>query len=322
VVKLLGLAGVGMLIALALAYGLSWALSRPIGRLTDAARRVSEGDYMARVGARACAIEELAVLNGTFDQMADNVVRKGGELMAANADLADTNRQYMEMLEFVTHELKSPLSSCLFACDSLREGCFGPMADSQRAVLDTMERNLAYLNEMITNYLNLSRIEKDEMQFDPRVVAVRDEVVLPVLEQIGGQVQATAMRIRCEVPADARVLGDRELLKIVMDNLLSNAVKYGRRDTEIAVRAGPGDAGRVRITVRNEGCGIPEADLPRLFRKFTRLDARELRAKKGTGLGLFITRQIVAAHGGTIGAESQEGAWALFWVDLPAAPPA
>lgn len=319
VVSLLVLAGLGMLIALALAYGLSWALSRPIARLTDAARRVSEGDFMARVGDRAGCIEELALLNRTFDHMADSVVREGNELMAANQDLADTNRQYMEMLEFVTHELKSPLSSCLFAADSLREGCFGPMADNQRAVLDTMERNLSYLNEMITNYLNLSRIEKDEMQFDPQVVAVRDDVVLPVLEQIGGQVQAAGMRIRCEVPGDLRVLGDRELLKIVMDNLLSNAVKYGRRDTAIEVRAEPSDAGRARITVRNEGRGIPAADLPRLFRKFSRLDARELQAKKGTGLGLFITRQIVEAHGGTIGAESRENEWALFWVDLPAA---
>jgi signal transduction histidine kinase len=113
------------------------------------------------------------------------------------------------------------------------------------------------------------------------------------------------------------VRGDRELLKIVADNLLSNAVKYGRHGSTLQVRATRGEGGWVRLEVRNEGRGIPATDLPRLFQKFSRMDVRELQAKKGTGLGLFITRQIVERHGGRIGAESRENEWTTFWVELP-----
>jgi signal transduction histidine kinase len=184
-------------------------------------------------------------------------------------------------------------------------------------VLDAVERNLEYLNEMILNYLNLSRIEKNELRFEPRSLSFRKEVLDPTMEQVSRQVYATGMFVAIDVPEDVMVKGDRDLLRIVMDNLLSNAVKYGRHYSTIRVWHEELPSGVQRFRVQNEGRGFRPADIEKLFRKFSRLDVAELRAKRGTGLGLFITRQIIERHGGQIRAETRENQWAMFVFDLP-----
>lgn len=105
----------------------------------------------------------------------------------------------------------------------------------------------------------------------------------------------------------------------MLDNLLSNAVKYGREGGRIAIEGGEAD-GEVRLSVWNEGEGIRPQDLPKLFGKFVRLDHPSTEAR-GTGLGLFVSREIVERHGDRIGAESEPGAWARFTIALPSQPP-
>lgn len=318
---------VGMILALLVALAIAWWLSRPIRRLTDAARRMAALDLNARVETHGGVFRDIQTLNHTFNQMADNLdresealVRANTALQVSNADLKQLNQNYMDMLEFVTHELKSPLASCLFGVGSLKEGLIGVPNDEQRRVLDAVERNLEYLNEMILNYLNLSRIEKDQLRFEPRDLAFRAEVLDPMLEQVARQVYAAGMFVAVDVPDEVRVHADRDLLRIVMDNLLSNAIKYGRPNSTIRVWHEEMPGGVQRFRVQNEGRGFKPDDCEKLFRKFSRLDVAELRAKRGTGLGLFITRQIIERHGGRIWAESSENHWARFGFDLPGAP--
>jgi signal transduction histidine kinase len=235
--------------------------------------------------------------------------------------LSRLNQHYMEMLEFVTHELKSPLASSLFAIGSLKEGLMGPVSERQFKALESVERNLDYLNEMITNYLNLSRIEKDELQVAPARVAVRQDVILPAAEQVAGQLEVSCMAVDCRVDPDVVVAADPDLLRIVFGNLLSNAIKYGRPGSAVLVSQELLPDGARRFAVRNMGQGIAPADQERLFKKFSRLDVKELRAKKGTGLGLFITRAIIERHGGDIRVESVPGESTTFSFDLPAPSP-
>jgi two-component system NtrC family sensor kinase len=318
------LTAAGMLIALLFGLAMALWLSRPIRRLTDAAMRMAALDLNARVPTSGGVFKDLHTLNHAFNQMADNLdresealVRSNAALQSSNANLKQLNQNYMDMLEFVTHELKSPLASCLFGVGSLKEGLIGQPNGEQARVLDAVERNLEYLNEMILNYLNLSRIEKNELRFEPRSLSFRKEVLDPTMEQVSRQVYATGMFVAIDVPEDVMVKGDRDLLRIVMDNLLSNAVKYGRHYSTIRVWHEELPSGVQRFRVQNEGRGFRPADIEKLFRKFSRLDVAELRAKRGTGLGLFITRQIIERHGGQIRAETRENQWAMFVFDLP-----
>jgi two-component system NtrC family sensor kinase len=322
----MGMTLLGTLLALALGITLAFWIARPIRRLTQTARKVSQGDFMARVEDKPYGVREIVTLNQMFNEMADSIVREGNALVrtntalqGANQELKRLNANYMDMLEFVTHELKSPLASVLFGINSLKEGYIGDLRPDQRAIVESAERNVEYLNEMISNYLNLSRIEKDELQFKPQPVEFRREVIEPALAQVAGQFAAHDMIIECRMPGDVAVQGDPDLLRIVMDNLLSNATKYGRKGSTVTIEWEPAPDDRHCFKVRNQGRGIPEQDITRLFQKFSRLDTEELRAKRGTGLGLFITRQIVERHGGRIWATSVENEWACFHFELPAA---
>lgn len=321
------LTGIGVLASLLFGLGAAWWLSRPIRGLTEAARRMADLDLSVRAGDGG-PFRDLQVLNRTFNRMAENLGQASRDLQQANQDLQRANEElsrlnhnYMDMLEFVTHELKSPLASCLFGVGSLKDGLVGQPSPEQRRVLETIERNLEYLNEMILNYLNLSRIEKDQLRFSPKSLRFRAEVLDPALEQVSRQVYVAGIYVLVDVPEDLMVEGDRDLLRIVMDNLLSNAVKYGRPNSTLRVHYEPGPGGAHRFCVHNEGVGFRPEEGRRLFQKFSRLDVAELRSKRGTGLGLFITQQIVQRHGGRIWAESDFGRDARFWFELPAQVP-
>jgi signal transduction histidine kinase len=107
------------------------------------------------------------------------------------------------------------------------------------------------------------------------------------------------------------------MVREIFENLVSNAVKYGRDGGSITITA-RGDGGMVNFTVRNDGAGIPADRIPELFQKFSRLEGTDVaRRQKGTGLGLFITKTIVEAHGGKIEARSMPGEWAEFEFSLP-----
>jgi two-component system NtrC family sensor kinase len=323
----LGMSLAGVALALGLALALALWLSRPIHRLTLAARQVASGDLHARVEEGTGGFREIRTLCRVFNRMADRLVeeqerigRVNQALAGANENLKQLNENYLDMLEFVTHELKSPLASAIFGVNSLKEGFIGSLRPEQQRVVEQVERNLEYLNGMIQNYLNLSRIEKDELRFNARDVSFRTDVVEPSVEVVTRQLVAQAMRVECLVPDSVHVRGDPDLLRVVLDNLLSNAIKYGRRGTAIRVGCQELPNGVCRFHVMNEGRGIPQAEIGRLFQKFSRLSAAELRAKKGTGLGLFITRMLVDRHGGRIWAESRENEYTTFYFEIPLEP--
>jgi two-component system, NtrC family, sensor kinase len=322
------LMGAGVLVALVAALVFAVWLSAPIKRLTAVAAEMTAGNLKARVREGHDMFKEISHLNWTFNHMADTVIHRSDALAHANArleksnaELTQLNQNYMDMLGFVTHELKSPLASTMFSLSAIKQGYFGNISPEQTKVIESVEKNVEYLNEMILNYLNLSRIERGELQFTPESFLFKSEVLDPVFDQVRRQLDAHSMTVESDVPADLTLEGDPNLLKIVMDNLLSNACKYGKRGTVVHIRHRPARAGANRFYVRNEGRGISEEDRNKLFKKFSRLAVSELRAKKGTGLGLFITHAIVQQHGGKIWVDSKEGEWTEFCFEIPAVVP-
>ncbi|MBN2055871.1 GAF domain-containing sensor histidine kinase [bacterium] len=225
---------------------------------------------------------------------------------------------YMEMLGFVSHELKSPVASMVTDADLLAGGYLGDLNDKQREKLKRLSAKGEYLLGLVREYIDLSRIEGGELQ--PGFESVDDlvkAVIEPTVDIVLPQLEAKHMTLLPEFP-DAPLAAelDVNLIKIVMVNLLSNAVKYGDEGGKIELSlAGGGDG--ITISVLNEGPGFPEDQRQQLFKKFSRLKTKELMKRKGTGVGLYTSWKIVQVHGGRIQASSREGEWAKFEFTIP-----
>ncbi|MBN1558276.1 MAG: cache domain-containing protein [Lentisphaerae bacterium] len=309
--RYVGLSAFVLVVALVTAFLLAGRLAAPIHRLVEASNRMKDGSSAVPVPCEGACSETEALIhafNGMTRTLAEREER-----------LRQLNRSYMETLGFVSHELKSPVASIMNYVYLLREGKLGSLNEKQQRALRSIDSGGHRLVEMVRHYLNLSRIENGELSPAPATLAVRGEVVDPVLEALHGELEERGMRVDNRIGADVTVHADGNMIREVFENLLSNALKYGRAGGAIELTAEPRD-GFVEFCVRNEGDGIPPDKMDRLFTKFSRLeDAGKAGAGKGTGLGLFITRHVVEAHGGTIRAESEYGRWAAFRFTLPAA---
>jgi two-component system NtrC family sensor kinase len=298
---------------------------RPVARLVEATREISSGHLGARVPL-ARGSQEIVELAQAFNAMAERLEEstrrleeQAAALQKAYSETAERNRAYLEMLGFVTHELKSPLASIVFGVGSLREGLLGPLTEAQEAALRSAAHSADYLQATIANYLNLSRLEEGELRLTLEEVPLQEAVVAPLVERLSELARERRMRLHSDVAPGLVARCDKGLVASVLENLVSNAVKYGGSGGRVRVSAQRGE-GVVTCSVWNDGPGFTPADAERLFRRFSRLRDDRSDTRAGTGLGLFVSKQIVERHGGRIWAESDPGHWARFSFTLPAAP--
>ena len=240
-------------------------------------------------------------------------------LRARCEELEAVNRNYMNILGFVAHELKSPLASAVMNLYMIKDGFLGPVSPAQDHALETACQSLEYFEDMIRNYLDLSRLEKGELRVVKTYFPLQSRIIRPVLEEMVQALERQRMVVEDRTPAGKVVYADANLLRIVYENLLSNAVKYGLEGSTILLEAEEGGSG-VALSVQNEGPGIPPEEMPRLFQRFSRLYQPEHASRRGTGLGLYICKEIVEKHGGEIGVRSEPGRWVRFHFTLPAGP--
>jgi len=232
-------------------------------------------------------------------------------------ELEAANKAYTEMLGFVSHELTAPLASMLMDADVITEGYLGELTEGQREKIRGMTRKAEYLLSLTREYLDLARVEGGQLDMNVRAVDFVADVLAPAIEITRSQFDDAGMGLDAQTPdGAAQVDCDPALMQIVMVNLLGNAAKYGRRNGMSRVTLERQDL-LFRGEVWNEGPGFQEEDRSRLFRKFSRLQSPDLRAKKGTGVGLYTCWRILQLHGGKIRAESAPGEWARFTFEIP-----
>ena len=217
----------------------------------------------------------------------------------------------------MSHELKTPLTSIVAFTDILLHNRTGQLSPRDLSQLLVMQRNGRRLGALIDDLLDLGRLEGGTFNLslsDFDACAAVDEVVpsfIPILEP-RGQTSVAAVPRRRQLWVHA----DRDRLAQVLSNLLSNASKYspdGAR-LELSLR---GRLDRLCLTVRDHGVGISAADRDKLFTLFFRADTETTRAVSGTGLGLYITRQIVELHGGEIRVRSKPGVGTTVTCSVP-----
>ncbi len=232
--------------------------------------------------------------------------------------LTTAMKNYDEMLGFISHEIKSPIATTIMESKMMLSNYLGELNPGVRERLERIVGRNERLLEMIRDYLDVSRLEGGEL----RAVLTRDvDIALLVIQPVIDAMRSDAEQKRIEIiqkSPEKKVLAeiDPDLIRIVLSNLISNAIKYGKEGTEIIVELNRSPGG-FRLIVTNEGPGFPKSEIPNLFKKYTRLQTPELIRQKGTGLGLYTVWRIVKLHRGRIQADSEQGSWARFTVDIP-----
>jgi two-component system phosphate regulon sensor histidine kinase PhoR len=236
-----------------------------------------------------------------------------------------TRERRLERLrsEFVanaSHELKTPLTAIRAALETLDEGALEDQAVN-REFLSKALRHTERLSALIEDLLSLSAIE--ERQRTGRVEALQSASLVQACQVSYGIVeakyQAKKLRFSQDLPAGLpSVRLDESSLVQVFTNILDNAGKYSPPGGEVSVTARSG-SGLVELRISDQGPGIPQADLPRLFERFYRVDKARSRELGGTGLGLSIVKHLVEGAGGSVAVESEPGRGSTFSFHLPAA---
>lgn len=243
--------------------------------------------------------------------------RDARKVEVAHQQLKELDRLKSMFLSHVSHELKTPLTSIKGFVDNMLDGVTGELQGRQQEYLNRVRVNADRLTRMITNLLDLSRIESGTHRLDLDRLWLLDlvEEVVSLLHPIAASKQLT-LDVVCSDPT-IQVVADRDKLIQVITNLTDNAIKFtpaGGKITVAIKRAGPG---RVMITVTDSGEGIPADSIPHLFQPFYQASRQPGIHAKGLGLGLSIAKTLVELHGGTISVTSEVGKGTQFCVLVP-----
>jgi signal transduction histidine kinase len=238
-------------------------------------------------------------------QLVDAAGRRSGavvvyqDLTAEMAALA----QREDFVSSVSHELRTPLTSVLGYLELASDDVTA--TESVRAHLRVAERNAERLLRLVADLLLAARTKEGDVELDSDVVDLRDVVADAVQSQLP-HAHSAGLEVRLQLTQPCRVLGERTRLGQVVDNVLSNAIKYTPAGgvVEVTLRS---TADLARLTIRDTGIGIAPADQEKLFSRFYRAPAVRHGSVAGTGLGLYLSRQIVEAHGGTVELTSAPG---------------
>ncbi len=220
-----------------------------------------------------------------------------------------------EFISLVSHELRTPLTAIRWAAQNLIDGIPAKSPPPIEHYLKGIHASSLHLGRMIENLLDVSKIESDRLEILPESVCLA-EMIGTVIHSVTSLVAGKNLRMQTEVSKDLQVMADRDALQEILSNLIENAIKYSPEGKTISVEA-HGTEGRVVISVRDEGMGIPAEKQKAIFEKFERVSQDKKTREKGLGLGLYIVKKLVEAQNGAIHVQSQIGVGSTFTVTLP-----
>jgi two-component system phosphate regulon sensor histidine kinase PhoR len=249
--------------------------------------------------------------------LGDNTAQMEGAVVLFRdvTQLRQVEEMRRDFVANVSHELRTPLSIFRGYLETLLDDPQQPPGELLR-ILEIMERHSDRLNALVEDVLSLARLESPGTELDLSEVHL-GELLHSIMRDWEKRFAAAQLKTHLNFPGDLPLLSaDESRLQEVIYNLLDNAVKYSQPGGTVSLRAAmAGD--RVRISVADQGVGIREADLPRIFERFYRADKGRSRGLGGTGLGLSIVKHIVQLHGGSVEAESEPGKGTTISVLLP-----
>jgi two-component system, OmpR family, sensor histidine kinase KdpD len=259
---------------------------------------------------------ETRLLASAADQVGQAVAH---DRLVAEAQAAEIARQSDDLksalLQSVSHDLRTPLATIRAAAGTLRPSV-GLSDDDRQESVEAIDREVEYLNRLVTNLLDLSRIEAGVLRADLDVFDLED-LVGRSLERLGARLVGRPLEAVLSAPP---VVVDPTFFDEAVTNILENALKYSPAGSSLRVVAGPGPRpDRIRLSIEDGGPGVPDETLPRLFEKFYRVPGSGRGSRSGTGIGLAVVRGLLEAMGGEVQARRSSLGGLAVDLDLVAA---
>lgn len=287
--------GIGLLISAFFGLLLAKTMISPIQNLTEAASKVAAGDFSDKLENEAK--DEIGVLTRTFNDMATR-------LETTLSELTKSEQMRREFVANVSHELRTPITSIRSYAETMEDDEDMPM-ETRIRFLNVILNESDRMAKIVGDLLTLSRFDAgsiefsfEEFSFEKSVTDVHNAMAM----EASARGHEFSLKMTDDIP---RIIGDRARLEQVIINMVSNAIKYTKEGGNIKITVGS-RGGEVWCTVADNGIGIPEADVDRIFERFYRVDKARSRESGGTGLGLSIANEIVQRHGGRLKVTSKE----------------
>lgn len=273
------------------------------------------------VGAQVAIAMENAML---YDKTKKFNITMKKEIAKATEDLREANQKLIkldeaksEFISIASHQLRTPLTVIKGYISMILENNFGDLDEKKRAPLEKVFISNERLIQLVENLLNISRIESGRLQFNYTIMNLED-MVNSVVEELMPTAKKKSLKLVWKKPTKplAKVNIDEEKIRQVVMNLTDNAIKYTKQGTvTVSIKE---DGNNIEFSVSDSGMGISPTDLPNLFQKFSRGTGTSLVHTEGTGLGLYVARQMIEAHKGRVWAESKgEGLGSKFVFTVP-----
>lgn len=251
-----------------------------------------------------------------IEDLAKNLKDANARLDQANDHLKELDQLKSEFLSIASHQLRAPITAVRGYASNILEGVYGKIPTHLQDPLETVQEASRLMANSIEDYLNISRIEQNRMKYEKSTFDIRDlaHKVVSELTPIAKKKKLKLTANGSETPVT--VTADVGKIKQVITNLVDNAIKYTERGSiDVSVT---GEGGKVHVTVADTGVGIDPSEVGGLFEKFKRARGANKVNTTGTGLGLYVARQLVEGHGGTIHVRSEGlGKGSIFTIELP-----
>ena len=287
-----------MLAALIAVYFITERIIHPLRGMTTAAKQFAKGDFQTRI--TVYGEDEVSQLGKAFNNMADS--------------LDNLEKMRNSFLASVSHDLRTPMTTISGFIDGINSGAIPP--EKHEYYLGVISAEVHRLSRLVSQLLDISRLESGDRKFnfEDFDVAEVGRLILISFEQ---KIEDKKLDVEFDAENDEMpVVADKDAIYQVLYNLCHNAIKFSKENGKFSIKISRFSAGKIRISVFDEGQSIPQEDVPMIFERFYKSDKSRGLDKSGAGLGLYICKTIIDAHGEEIHVESTEGVGTEFWFTL------
>jgi signal transduction histidine kinase len=292
-------------------------ITKPVNDLTKAAEQFGHGNFVEVKMERK---DEIGLFAQTFNKMAKDIMATNEALQKELDKTKALDRQKSEFLSIAAHQLRTPMAGLKWVIKMMLEGDLGTVTEEQKHHLGNAAQNSDRMIKLINDLLDVTKIEEQEFQYKYESIKI-DELVNAVVISLQENINKKKIKINITKETDLPLISvDKEKMRIVINNIIDNAIKYSPMSKQVDIRLKQ-EGGNIKIAIQDYGYGIPEDQMNQVFSKFFRgsniLKIETDLSTIGTGLGLYLAKDIVTKHGGDISFTSEEAKGTTFVVSLP-----